>query len=89
VYARDGVVTTSDRSLKKQIAPSPLGIDFIRRLTPVMYRWKVTLKQSIRGSLLRMCVLACQTDMHGVDGKRKKTKNLLKTASKCCVMTPS
>lgn len=40
VYARDGMITTSDARLKVDVLPSPLGLDFIRALEPVAYRWK-------------------------------------------------
>ena len=35
----DYVTQTSDRTRKKEIVDSPLGLDFIRSLRPVEYKW--------------------------------------------------
>lgn len=40
VYAINNVIQTSDARLKKDIAPEPLGLDFILSLKPVEYAWK-------------------------------------------------
>ncbi len=39
IYSQSGVITTSDRRAKADISPSPLGLDFIRALNPVGYRF--------------------------------------------------
>jgi hypothetical protein len=39
VYAVNGAIQTSDRRQKKDIQPSDLGLDFIRKLQPVSYHW--------------------------------------------------
>jgi len=39
VYAAGGVVTTSDATLKTDIADSDLGLEFINDLRPVSYKW--------------------------------------------------
>lgn len=41
VYAATGTISTSDERLKQDIAPVALGLDFVRDLEPVAYRWKV------------------------------------------------
>jgi hypothetical protein len=40
VWAVNGTIQTSDRRLKTDIKPEPLGLDFIRRLKPVEYEWR-------------------------------------------------
>ena len=40
VYATTGTINTSDERTKKDIYPSPLGLEFIDDLRPVAYRWK-------------------------------------------------
>lgn len=40
VYAATGAINTSDARLKKDIEPLDLGLDFIKSLRPVSYRWK-------------------------------------------------
>jgi len=39
IWAATGTIETSDLRLKTDIAPSDLGLDFIRALQPVRYRW--------------------------------------------------
>lgn len=41
MYAVTGTINTSDRREKTAIVPSSLGLDFVERLTPVSYKWKV------------------------------------------------
>jgi hypothetical protein len=41
VWAANGTIQTSDETQKTDIAPSDLGLDFIRSLQPVAYRWRV------------------------------------------------
>lgn len=41
VWAANGAIQTSDEREKTDIAPSALGLDFIRSLKPVSYRWKI------------------------------------------------
>jgi hypothetical protein len=41
VYAVNGTIQTSDAREKTEITPSALGLDFINKLKPVSYRWKV------------------------------------------------
>ena len=41
VYAVNGTIQTSDAREKTDITPSALGLDFINKLKPVSYRWKV------------------------------------------------
>jgi hypothetical protein len=41
IYAATGVVNASDARAKTDIAPCPLGLDFLRALTPRIYRWRV------------------------------------------------
>jgi hypothetical protein len=41
VWATSGVVSTSDEREKTEIVTSDLGLDFITRLRPVSYKWKV------------------------------------------------
>lgn len=40
IYAANAVINTSDKRMKKEIAPSNLGLDFIMGLKPVSYYWK-------------------------------------------------
>lgn len=40
VWSATGTIQTSDRRHKTAIAPSALGLDFIRALEPVQFRWK-------------------------------------------------
>jgi hypothetical protein len=40
VYAANGVIQTSDAVLKRDIAPLTYGLDEVRRLQPVSFRWK-------------------------------------------------
>lgn len=42
VWATDGTINTSDINKKTDIIASDLGLDFINRLNPVRYRWKVS-----------------------------------------------
>jgi hypothetical protein len=42
VWAVDGTINTSDRTIKRDIGNTPLGLRFINRLRPVAYRWKET-----------------------------------------------
>jgi|GEM_PF-4143396 len=39
VYAATGTINTSDGRMKMDVAPSALGLDFIKALRPVSYRW--------------------------------------------------
>jgi hypothetical protein len=41
VYAVNGTIQTSDRNEKTLITTSDLGLDFILKLEPVSYKWKV------------------------------------------------
>lgn len=40
VYAATGVINASDRRLKTDIVDCPLGLDFVRALSPKLYRWR-------------------------------------------------
>jgi len=40
IYATSGTVNSSDINLKKDIADTTLGLDFINALRPVEYKWK-------------------------------------------------
>ena len=40
VYAATGTINTSDERLKDVEGPVPLGLDFVKELAPVAYRWK-------------------------------------------------
>lgn len=40
IYATNPVINTSDRTLKDEIEPCALGLDFIKQLKPVKYKWK-------------------------------------------------
>ena len=42
VFATNGTIQTSDREMKKDIAPLPLGLAFCKALKPVSYKWKST-----------------------------------------------
>ena len=42
VFTVNAVTVTSDERLKTDIADLPVGLDFITRLRPVQYRWKVS-----------------------------------------------
>lgn len=39
IYAATGVINTSDRRMKTDLAPCPLGLDFVLSLQPRMFRW--------------------------------------------------
>jgi len=41
VYATNGSIQTSDKNLKTSIASTDLGLDFVNKLNPVSYKWKV------------------------------------------------
>jgi len=41
VYATNGTVQTSDKNLKTSITSTDLGLDFVNKLNPVSYKWKV------------------------------------------------
>jgi hypothetical protein len=41
IYAATATINTSDRREKIDIAEADLGLDFVRRLRPVSYRWRV------------------------------------------------
>jgi hypothetical protein len=41
VYATNGTVQTSDKNLKTSITSTDLGLDFINKLNPVSYKWKI------------------------------------------------
>lgn len=40
VYAVNGTIQTSDLTEKRSVQPSSLGLDFIRRLTPIQWIWR-------------------------------------------------
>lgn len=40
VYNQNGVISNSDRNLKEEIRDSDLGLDFVKDLRPVSYKWK-------------------------------------------------
>jgi hypothetical protein len=40
VYATNGTINTSDATLKKDVAEDDLGLDFIRELCPVVWKWR-------------------------------------------------
>ena len=40
VFATNGTINTSDVALKKDIANTTLGLDFVNSLRPVEYKWK-------------------------------------------------
>ena len=40
VYAVNGSIQTSDKNMKTEITDSSLGLDFIKALRPVSYKWK-------------------------------------------------
>lgn len=42
VFATNGTINTSDRNLKQDIQDAPLGLGFIRKLKPRIFRWKST-----------------------------------------------
>ena len=48
LWAANGVVQTSDYRTKENIEPSVLGLDFIKALRPVSYKWKVGGNEVIR-----------------------------------------
>ena len=39
VYATTGTINTSDARQKTDVTPSPLGLDFVKLLKPVTYKW--------------------------------------------------
>lgn len=41
IYATNGTIQTSDLKDKMDIAPTPLGLDFINALNPIEFRWKI------------------------------------------------
>ena len=42
IFTHDGAVETSDERMKENIVETPLGLDFIKSLNPVAYKWKDT-----------------------------------------------
>ena len=40
VYATNGTIQTSDKTMKTEITNSALGLDFVKALRPVSYKWK-------------------------------------------------
>lgn len=41
IWAANGTIQTSDERQKKDIKPTNLGLDFITKLKPVSYKWKI------------------------------------------------
>lgn len=41
VHVASGVISSSDARRKRDVAPCPLGLDFVRALAPKIYRWTV------------------------------------------------
>lgn len=39
VYATNGTIITSDISAKSDVIDTPLGLDFVKALRPIQYRW--------------------------------------------------
>lgn len=53
VYATNSTIQTSDKTKKRDIKTSSLGLDFINRLEPVSYKWKdYTKKELVKGELV-------------------------------------
>lgn len=44
LWSANGTIQTSDRTQKDNIAETPLGLNFLRMLEPVSYKWKDTTK---------------------------------------------
>ena len=42
VWAVNGTIQTSDERLKRDIQDSPLGLEFVKSLRPIAYRWRDT-----------------------------------------------
>ncbi len=42
LYADTSTISTSDVNLKTDIVDTPLGLDFIKSLRPIQYKWKKT-----------------------------------------------
>jgi hypothetical protein len=57
VYAANGTIQTSDADLKRDIAPTELGLNFIKELQPKRYRWKRT-DEPYRHGLMAQDVVA-------------------------------
>lgn len=48
IWAATGTIQTSDERTKTEISDATLGLDFIRSLRPVSYRWKEGSKEIVR-----------------------------------------
>lgn len=65
VWATNGVIQTSDRRLKRDIAPSDIGLDFICALRPVRFVWSDDTDGHVQYGLVAQDVAATAA-AHGV-----------------------
>jgi hypothetical protein len=68
VYATNGTIQTSDRTLKTDIAALPLGLSFLRGLRPVQYRWNRADRKGtgrLHAGFIAQEVLAAAQDVAG------------------------
>jgi len=49
IYAVNSVINTSDKRLKTNVKESDLGLDFINKLRPISYKWKIGSFEPVAG----------------------------------------
>lgn len=69
VYATNGVINTSDRREKNDIANTDLGLDFINKLRPVSYRWNTGVDSEVHYGLIAQEAEQVLADL----GKKEET----------------
>lgn len=67
VYATSGTIQTSDVRSKKDILESDLGLDFINKLRPVVYRWKAGPDQDLHYGLIAQEAEKTISEFHKLD----------------------
>jgi hypothetical protein len=69
IYSNSSTISTSDRNLKTEITESDLGLDFIKKIQPVSYKWKIGNVEEVFETK--------QVDHYGKDDGIEKTEEVL------------
>lgn len=82
VFAVNGTINTSDERLKMDVADEQLGLDFVRRLQPRVYRWRSTPDtQARRAAVVDQAALDRECQPHEQAIRRIRDRQLAGTIS--------